>query len=512
MISIKKCITKNFKYFSILYLITLIVYQFFINNLLFNNEDAMAAGTFELNYTWDISLGRYLVAALKIMFLGVNSEPFNTIISLFLICLSIYIIFSLFGENQGFSIFISMFIITSVINYYILSHRYSSIASSLQLFFATLSVASIIKVINLRLRLLLSITFLVISCALGQYSIAILPITVLFYIINYLIHNKFNLRLIRDLFLDLIVTLVLGLVIYRLTWLLSLKILNIAPANYLGTDKISFFCILLGVPNAFVKSYTIFYQYFSGQIMKFNIYGAYYLYLLFFVFYIVIIVIFSIREKKYELILFAVFLPLLTLPSICSMPIFFTPNYPFIRPHQMLAFTLIIPFIAISLKHILKKAFVLVLILVVLLHCQVLQMSVDFDTMYKSNISTSNIINLILSKLDTMELLDDNYIYFYGSFAKNQLYYTQTFEDKFTKLNKINHRFLIGNLDGYSSWKNQIIRGYIRYYMGVNIKMDLNANFDELFRSKDFLNAKPFPSDESVFVVNGNEVVVKVSE
>lgn len=516
---IKKFLKNNYISFLIVYSISIIIYQFFINNMLVNTEDTIAYGSFWLQGAWDIILGRYFTAITKGLFLGINSEPINTLISIFFTSLSIYIVFNLFDLDKKIIIFLSILCITSTVNYYILSHRYSSIAASLQIFFASLSISSIIKIQNFKRKLIISIFFLVTSLALGQYSLAILPLVFLFYIIYKLISiDKLDYKYLINLFIILCISVIVGVTIYRISWLLLIKILNLPPTDYLGADSIGFLNIIKGIPSAFINSYIIFYQYFTGQIIKFNGFGAYFLYTLLFIIYILSIIIYSIKYNKKILILVGIVLPIILLPSILSITIYMTPSYQKIRPHQMISFTIFIPLLFIILYNIYKKIhfinLLIIMFAIILLHCQVLQMSIDFDTMYRSNKSTSNIINLILSRLDNERLFGiDKNIYFYGSFSNNELYYTQTYKDRFTNLDKVNYRFLIGSFDhNYSSWKNSMTLGYIRYYMGININMNLNANFDELFNSDEFLVARPFPSSESIFTINDNDIIVKVSD
>ncbi len=514
----KQNIKKHIKFFILIYVASILLYQFFINNLLINTYDPMVSGTFTWSAGWNSLLGRYFNSFLVVLFQGLNAEPLNTLIALLIICISIQIVFCLFDEENIFTAFLSMFIITSSSNYLILSHRYSSIAACVQLLFAILAVFVIVKFKNVYIKMFLSTLSIILSLASGQYSIALSLIIFFMYVLYSYLFYKLDIKTIIKISLQFVVSFILGIVLYRISWLLLLKVANMKLNDYFGNNEISLINIVTSVPYAFVGSFKAFYNYFTGKILQFNFFNAYYVYFVFFGVFIFILsfYVFKIYKSIVQVIVIDALI-VLAVPSMLALTIYFTPSAIYIRPHQTIPYVFFIPIVAIFVKkilitsHIPKTIFIIFLISI--LHAQVLQMSADFDTMYRSKISTTNFYNLILNRLNERGLLSADNILFFGNITKNDLYYNQDYSEKYTKRDKRNHSFIVGNIDGSeNSWYTDCIRGYINNYIGLDINMVYNGDYSKFLESDQYKNARPFPSDESIFVLDNSEIIVKVSD
>ena len=525
-INIKNELVNNIEFFFSTYVLSVLLYQFFINNLLINTEDTMGTSTFSMGGGWNVSLGRYLNAVLQVIFMGVSAEPVNTMLSLLIVCLSVFLIFQLFKEGKLLFLFSTLLIISSPITYYIMSHRYSSIAASLQILFSVLSICGIIKYKSFISKLVVSTIFLTCSLALGQYSIGITALVLLVYCIYTYVFENSKLEYIFRLVYQYLIVFVLGLLLYKLSWSVTMKIAHVSPTNYVGASDIGILSLITMFPSALIKSYSIMIDYLNGSIIKYNIFGAYIINFLFIIFALVYIFIYAYKKHNSILTSTLVDLSLIVfIPPILSITIFFTPAYQYVRPHQMITFALFVPMTFLLLKKIfyadecrtklLKLIKPIYLIFaIVLFHSQILQMSVDFDTMYRSKNFLENIYILILNKIENKNLLDSkkNY-YIYGNFYHNELFYVQHFKDRYTKLDKVNYRFVVGNVSGNDWWGQFLKNQYIREYMGINISSETPyEKYKDYFETEEFKSIKPFPADESIFEISENDVIIKVSD
>ena len=516
----------NIKYFFATYVVSLLLYQFFINNLLMNTEDTMGTPTFYMGGAHNVSLGRYLYAVLQLVFMGINAEPINTASAILIICLSVFLIFSLFEDGRLLFFVATLMVISSPITYYIMSHRYSSIAASLQVFFSVLSVYGVIKYKHFITKLIFSTILLVISLALVQYGIGIAALVMLFYCIYIYVFKNEKIKDVIKLICHFIIVLILALLLYRVSWSVCMKLCKVSSTSYFGASDIGILSIITMFPSSFIKTYSIMLDYLNGNIIKFNIFGAYIINYIFIIFTLISIFIYT--YKKFKSVLTAILVDLaliIFIPPILSITIFFTPSYQYIRPHQMITFALFIPMTIMLLKKIfytdvsyIKLVKVLkplyLILAMVLFHSQILQMSVDFDTMYRSKNAMQNISMLILNKLENKNLLDSkkNY-YIYGNFFDNELYYIQDYKDRYTKLDKVNYRFAVGNVSSNDWWGQFLKTEFIREYMGINLFPDTpHEKYNSYYDTEEFKRIKPFPADESIFGVSETDVIIKVSD
>ena len=524
--NIKKSFVSNINYFFSTYVIIVLLYQLFINNLLMNAEDTMGTPTFYLGGAWNVSLGRYLYAVWQVFYVGINAEPLNTMLAIFIFCLCIFLVFDIFKDNKMLYLFSTLMIMSSPMVYYGLSHRYSSVAGSLSILLSIISIRGLICYKNSITKFIFSTLFLTMSLALGQYAIGLTALVLLFYCVYAYICKKEELTRIFKIIYQYIIVFVLGLLLYRFTWIVSMKLCKVSAPSYVGASDISVFSIITMFPSAFIKSYSIMIDYLNGSLIKFNIFGAYIINYTLII--IALISIFVYTYKKYKSILTALlvdFALIVFIPPILSITIFFTPAYQYIRPHQMITFALFMPMLILLVKKIFYaedsktkavKIFkpMYLILAVVLFHSQILQMSVDFDTMYRSKNSLENIYMLILNKIENKNLLDSkkNY-YIYGNFYHNELFYVQDFKDRYTKLDKVNYRFVVGNVNGNDWWGQFLKNQYVREYMGINISSETPyEKYKDYFETEQFKSIKSFPADESIFEISENDVIIKVSE
>ena len=239
-----------------------------------------------------------------------------------------------------------------------------------------------------------------------------------------------------------------------------------------------------------------------------------YIYIYIFALFVIFIAILIFKKYGFLTSIFAILTCLIGIPIALNINLLFNPYEPSIRPHQMMSYVYLLPILIIILHASFKKAFkYLLLVFILLLHSQLLQMSVDFDTMYRSKNSTTNIYNLVFSKLLNDNLLSDKYnYYFYGSMDKNELFYTVNFDKHYINSNVINNEFMVGrNYVPLEYWHNRLKLDFVREYMGIKVKCKYDETFSGFCSSDEFLSANPFLSDESIFVIDDTNIVIKLS-
>lgn len=525
---------------AVLYLISIILYQFFINNLLISNNDPMVLSTFSFAGKTTISLGRWFLPVIDIILAGVKAEPLQTYGALLFLCLSITIIFEIFSiKSMVIRIVLGIFIITSPSVYYLLSYRYTSYEYFIGLFFAVSCAYVLLKYDNGFFESLLSTILFILTLAIYQYFIAITLVVVVVFLINSYSNNKNTINNKKTIIFTAL-TFIVGSIIYKVIWEFFKAILKINVSVYRGVDKINITNILINIPKAIFQSYSHFYNYFfNGTIIKYNVFKIYafsgFILVIMFITFVCLSYKNNINKTKNLINFVFTLLLIILLPIVLSITNFLTPGDLSMDARGTISYALLIPILIslllsnndifdiqrqrIIIGSYLKR--ILIVFSIIILHCQLLQMSIDFDCMYNTKNTCTNIMTILLSKLNNDGLLDNNHKYlFFGDLGNNELYYVEDYKIPYTNFAlEPNPFFIIGRGDSLinGDWDMQRRFGIIRNYMGIAINKNVSNFYNDVYKkylyfidTDEYIAAKPFPSNEGIFTIN-DVVIVKLS-
>lgn len=279
---------------------------------------------------WEMSLGRFLIPYLDLLYHGISSTYIAMIMSLYIyIFITIKIINLLHIQNRFFKVLIAILLIINPTFSYQLLYPYTAIAYSLSMFFAVLSADYLCRKASLK-NGGLAILFLVLS--LGIYQAYFSVVTVL-----WLIYKTFQLITepsykMKEFFKDSIYAFLIllgGLIIYYAILQLFLKCHHLILSDYSGANNVVSFATIKNIPHAIKEIYKVcFCFYFQKYIYVNHVFARDYLY--FFLFLIILINYFLLYRKQklsqvkgLYLILLIFIYPLMA----CSLNIFVTNYY-----------------------------------------------------------------------------------------------------------------------------------------------------------------------------------------
>ena len=516
----------HLKTFLFLYITTILIYQFFINNNLINDADTVYFNGFFTagSEFWEIRLGRFSLPFFDRLFAGVKSEPYNTYLALLLLTLSIIILFSLFSISKTLKYFLSLFIVTSPTIYFYLSYKYCSTGYMMAMLFSVLCTFSIFSFKNRPLRIFTAILFSVISLSFYQYFIAVSVTTFTIKLIFDINNNKkINFKLI----IDFAISIIISFILYRLIWIAFITILKLKPTDYRGVNETNIITIIRNLPTALLDTYKVFFNHFIyGSYIKYNIFN---LYIINFI-PIILIIVDTLRNiyincdlsHKDNFSFYFSILLIFIIPVSLSFVNLLTPGNKSLPATGTIALITFIPLISTLIPTInfyFKPLKIIVYVfLVFILHCQVLQMCFDFNTMYKSKEATKNVLTLVSSALINKKYMDGKHnIVIYGSVTENELYYLEkpVLKPFNIKLTPNSEAILLKTNDEKNAfdWNYGRKQAYYKQYLGLNMNLAYGDTKKYLYilDTDLYKNAKPFPSDEA-FIEIDDTVIVKLSD
>ena len=532
-------IKSNIKVLIWMLAIAYILYSFFINNSLVNTYDGLWRGNSHIANEVEIKSGRFFAPVLSILRLGIAVEPLISILSLFYLCFGLYLILIIFDMVNKRGVLLSLITISSSTVCIWLSYRYTSTAFSLGFLFAVMASYILImieetNILSYILKLLLSSVFAMLSLALYQTQIAVTILIVMIYFVIFIYNNKNkSLAIMLKPLIDLAISVVISMIIYKILWDTILKFFHTSAATYMGANKLQLSEMIYNVPNKFVNSFNNFYGYFSGKSFKSDALNLYIVGWLLIIIAIMLIFYKLIKNRVTLFGLVLVVVDLLLIPSALSITTFLAVATEGVAPQGTIGFAILFTVIGLVLFNLYdystykNYAKLLLPVFLIILWGRVNQLMVDTFAMYDYRSASISLVNQIIGRIDNLycknpesDINPINNVVLLGVPIKNELFKVTT--HSFRRLSNrdcINNFAKIGDFRGNVGDKDVIAclqfsyEGLIDKCMNINYVADLGKYFNSvyLYDDENYINRKPFPSHDSVFVID-DTVYVKVSD
>lgn len=531
-------IKSNIKVLIWMLALAYILYSFFINNNLVNTYDGLWRGNSHIANEVEIKSGRFFAPVLSFLRLGIVIEPLISILSLFYLCFGLYLILIIFGMVNKRGVLLSLLTISSSTVCIWLSYRYTTTMFSLGFLLAVIASYILIRfeetnTLSYILKLLLSSIFIMLSLALYQTQIAVTLLIVMMYFIIYTYNNqKKSLTNILKPLIDVLISVIIGMILYKFLWDIILKYLHTTAHSYQGADNLHFTEMLYNVPKKFVNSFINFYSFFSGKSFKTD---ALNLYVVGWILIIMSTILFFyklIRKKVTPLAIVFVIINLLFIPSALSITTFLSVTTEGVAPQGTIGFAILFTLIGMVLFNLYdfnsykKITYAILAVFLIILHGRLNQLMVDTFAMYDYRNACISLANQIIGRIDNIycqnpnsDINPVNNVVLLGVPVKNELFKVTT--HSFRRLSNrdcINSFAKVGDFRGNEGDKDVIsclqfsYEGLIDKIMGIDYVADVNIypKYAYLYEDETFQDIEPFPSNESVFSIDGT-VIVKVS-
>lgn len=381
--------------------------------------DVLLNNFYYKGYSWEISLGRfglYIIGLLK----GFTSIPLVDLIPSFIITSIIsYFLIKLFDIKGSINtILVILIMVLSPIISTIFVFHYCSIGYLIAFLCGVLSTYIFYKSKNKYIRNIIPIIMIIICLSMYQAYLSLIITTFVLYNIKLILSKKYK---FKDV-LHYLILLVIGIITYFILMKLTQIIFHIDPSSYSGADSIGI-NTLLSIPNKFISSYKLTFEFFFKDTIIKNSYFKHYIISITLFILMIIFIIKSIIKNKIKISNIILITVLILLLPVFLNSVIFVVNETKLQL-LMASSYIILPIFIISFNE--EKIFKLLLIIVftILLRNYYIQV----QSTYKSLENTFNSYDLVIKKaIDTKE--------------KNRYMIIGNIDTK-TNINKLNYGYI----------------------------------------------------------------------
>ncbi len=503
-------IKKSAKPILFIWIISALCYLPLIARGLTNSVDGLWASTYSQAGNWELSIGRWAWLFLDKARDGYGAEPFNSLLTLLLIAIAMYIMTNMFmGESAKpryrFYIF-SMIVMCSTTVCCYLSYRYMSPTFGMSVLLSVAAAwfisAEMEDKKKANLYLAIATAFLIVSLGLYQANIGCFCVIIIFMMMKYIFQN--DIKKVFNTFIRALLCGAIGCVLYKIAWDLCLWARKVSPADYNGANSLSVPHMLLSLPKSLMRIYGYWISYFMFRD------GNYVFRLVRIVVTVLIFLllfwtgIMGLRKRPKYLALY--FLLVLLVPVGADIFLILAPDSMGVLAQMTFPMMMVLPLILCFLSEEAKKRDRLLCLLgILLLYGNIYAVGADIDAMAQGSNSSNTIMNNIVVTLNQNELVSSDYQYaFFGNisanvmFKKNELFDTASGYAKFGKIQKkpdMVHKSYIGLVDD----------------IGVNLEIVDNDLYHEIYYSGVLDEMPAYPADGAIVLKDG-VVIVKVSD
>lgn len=454
----------------------IVLYSILIENNLTNQYDGLWNGTHYLSSRPEVGAGRWMFFICDRLIFGYKGEPLVSCMSITIFAIGNLVLLNTLKINKKLEkYFISFTIISTTTVCCMLSYKHQSYIFALSYLFSVLAAYCLIEIENKYVSFLLSVILLIMSLGSYQSQIGCFCLVIVFYLIIEIANGK-SLKDYIFIIIKTILIIIVSCILYKIICDIMIKLLNVS-FSYKGFNSLSIIDMIKQLPISFIKTYKYFYDYFFGT-FKINAYQNI-LFILIFVFIVCSFIVGFIKNKRIDLIMF-----LLLIPVCCNFSILFIDSDVMLQ--QTLATSITMPLLVVISYEILKmctnnNVFVGIICFIlsfVLLFGNVITTGTDIDSMRQGKTSVEYIVSSVCDDLIDKNMFDSNMKYFFvGTPCKNDMFNVNDL------WNKSNDYAKYGDF-----WKNAYCLPIS--YQGIvnNIGINLKCNFPSNQEYNDFIN------------------------
>lgn len=506
----KNAINKSIKPIFIIWLLSVLCYLPLIARGLTNGVDGLWASSYSQANNWELSNGRWAWPLLDKARGGYAAEPFNSMLTLLLIAISVYIVAGIFmelGDKPDHKFyFFSMLVMCSITVCCFLSYRHMSPTYGMSILLAVGAAWLLTRDTDDKKRKLFYLAAacccLVVSLGLYQVSIGCFCVIIIIYMMKRLIQDEAI--KCRSIFVEAFLCGVASCILYKVAWDICMWIRHVTPADYNGADSVSILHMITSLPTTLARAYFCFVTYFG-------FFGSNYLFLpIRIIVAHLIIVLFIIagvkklRKSRKSLALF--FLLFLLLPLGANICVILAPEATEMQPQMTFPMLMVIPLLLCFMSgNVVKRDRLLCILAAILLYGNIYAVGTDIDAMSQGSNSSYTIMNNIVVSLNEKELISEDYRYvFIGNFSANKMFKKNELYDRATRYAQFG-----------TMWYTPEIA--LMTYRGIADDIGVNMDFgdfelySEILFSGMLKDMPAYPAEGSI-VLKDDVVIVKVSE
>lgn len=407
------------------FLFGVLIYIVLISNDLTNQYDGLWVDSYYYCGNWELSNGRWLWRYIDMLKQGHNANPLNSYLALMIFSIGNILLVESIGFKRNFSkYFVCFGILTTTTICCFLSYRYLAEKYAISYLFSVLAAYVLINYKNKYVGIFISSISYMMSLASYQSEVSCFCIIIITFLLTDYFSDKFDIKNHLMLIIEAVLVIVIGSLLYKVSWDIMSQIYNTPPSSYKGGNSLSIGNMILNIPKNIFSTYKYFYNYFCGH-FKINIFQN----KLFYLIYFVLITYFVLIIIKHKTIFFYPIILILLLPVACNFSVLYIDSG--VKIQQTIG-TSIITFILITLvyeintkEELLNKIYKysLYVLSIILLVGNIFAVENDIEAMKIGKQSTSSLLSSISNTLLEKDLYDEKKIYcFVGKPCNNALF------------------------------------------------------------------------------------------
>lgn len=252
----------DLRYFLVMLLFSAVVFFLLISQRLTNTFDGLWNNTWFFGGYWQVVTGRWLWPVIDVLRFGIQTEPFNSLLTLSMSALAVTLLRKFFTEKDSVVTYLAgMAVLASTVTGIQLSYRFQSPVFGCSFLFSVLAAERVVRAADFRKAVVQGALLLVMSLACYQTSLDNFCLLLLTYLLLLLFRNvdreKVHAHIGRSL-----CSAAAGMVLYFLLTKLIVWACGWQMASYNGGADVSVLSILKNLPNAIAETYQLFGAYF----------------------------------------------------------------------------------------------------------------------------------------------------------------------------------------------------------------------------------------------------------
>ncbi len=513
--SIREKAKGYFPVFATSLIFSIVLYSCLMAKGLVNQYDGIWNYSYKFAGTFELSLGRWLLAFADKVWKGLHIDPVTSVITLIFCVLGMILLLDIFQVRGYISYLICGLFLSNVVVCNTLSYRYTSASYGMAFFFSMLAVFMMVKSKAGFADILMGAVSIAVSMGLYQAYLGCTCVVCLGYFMFLLKEQKIRFSTIGHKLFKCILTFVSGGVLYFLGLRFFLIKNGVVMSSYRGGDSASLLNTIVKLPVSALKAYQEFASYYSDRSIRTNYLSVEKTYWVVLGAFLLILILTAVKIWKKDSIRALIFAGCIFLiPLGCSAVLFIATETG--MSIQMTApLALCLPLLLcivcgdmeLSVADKGLRYFTYLMLCAVLYGCAV-QTLYDQNGMAEGQTSAAGLAEQVLNRLDQEGSLSADKTYcFVGRPADNELFYSSpAFE-------MANGYAAFGRWGLDANGMCQGWRGVIKHLCGCQIKICDSTQYSNIIEQnrKDITRMSVFPATDSIMEKDG-VVIVKISD
>lgn len=489
------------------------IYSMVMAANLVNCRDGLWNGPYYRAAQWELSLGRWAILYWDRILLGIHTNPWATITTLFLFVLGTGLMVDILGFASGSwqDYLVSMLFLSNMVVCISISYLYTSGIYGLAFFLSMLCMKCVLWSLERKQAVFAGAVCLALVMGLYQSYLGCVTLTALVCLL-FMVEEERRPDEIRRYLLRGILTGIIGFCLYEVIQHVHMRFFNVNMSSYNGADDISIRTILSCFVPSVKRAYIIFWKYLMGRYHRWNALPSMMLQGILIVMIMVVIGIrcFSaFRKDRFRFLFWSLCIALI--PLAANIVFILAPKSAFIEQQTAPLALSVVMIITLSLKKGLVQRMIQRDIAVAVLACSLLlgnisQTLIDEEAMQEGMTASESIAKSVFQTLVQDGMYDRGAAYvLVGAPYNSPLFFATPLYGRANSYAKVGGPWWNGGELDNRAWY-----GLFHYRLGLDLPMCDAVSYEKLTGSDVVRDMPLYPAEGSIQEIDG-VIVIKIS-